>query len=173
MRPDGEFEFTKWGKEGLGDMAPLWMLKYLPNMPASHIAIYNDLRGPNNSLTMREAAGNLAIGEAFRTIQRGHANLMVAGATGTRILPMQAIHALQTEQMAAENGDPTKASRPFDKNRTGMVAGEGAGMIVLEEYRVGQGPRRDDLCRSARPRQRERGRCKDCTASATWRWSAR
>jgi 3-oxoacyl-[acyl-carrier-protein] synthase II len=83
---------------------------------------------------MREAAGNLAIGEAFRTIQRGHANMMVAGATGTRILPMQAIHALQTEQMAAENCDPTKASRPFDKGRTGMVAGEGAGMIVLEEY---------------------------------------
>jgi 3-oxoacyl-[acyl-carrier-protein] synthase II len=131
--PEGEFQYTKWGKEGLSDMAPLWMLKYLPNMPASHIAIYNDLRGPNNSLTMREAAGNLAIGEAFRTIQRGHANMMVAGATGTRILPMQAIHALQTEQMAAENCDPTKASRPFDKARTGMVAGEGAGMIVLEE----------------------------------------
>ena len=129
----GEFQFTRWGNEGLGEMAPLWMLKYLPNMPASHIAIYNDLRGPNNSLTMREAAGNLAIGEAFRTIQRGHANVMVAGATGTRILPMQAIHALQTEQMAAENCDPAKASRPFDKNRTGMVAGEGAGMIVLEE----------------------------------------
>jgi 3-oxoacyl-[acyl-carrier-protein] synthase II len=132
--PIGEFEYTRWGNEGLGEMAPLWMLKYLPNMPASHIAIYNDLRGPNNSLTMREAAGNLAIGEAFRTIQRGHANLMVAGATGTRILPMQAIHALQTEQMAAENCDPAKASRPFDKNRTGMVAGEGAGMVVLEEF---------------------------------------
>jgi 3-oxoacyl-[acyl-carrier-protein] synthase II len=129
----GEFDFRRWGNEGLGDMAPLWMLKYLPNMPASHIAIYNDLRGPNNSLTMREAAGNLAIGEAFRTIQRGHADLMIAGATGTRILPMQAIHALQTEQMATENGDPTRASRPFDKNRTGMVAGEGAGMVVLEE----------------------------------------
>jgi 3-oxoacyl-[acyl-carrier-protein] synthase II len=54
----GEFEFCRWGKEGLGEMAPLWMLKYLPNMPASHIAIYNDLRGPNNSLTMREAAGS-------------------------------------------------------------------------------------------------------------------
>jgi 3-oxoacyl-[acyl-carrier-protein] synthase II len=131
--PGGAFHFERWGKEGLGEMAPLWMLKYLPNMPASHIAIFNDLRGPNNSLTMREAAGNLAIGEAFRTIQRGHANLMVAGATGTRILPMQAIHALQTEQMAADNGDPTTASRPFDKNRTGMVAGEGAGMVVLEE----------------------------------------
>jgi 3-oxoacyl-[acyl-carrier-protein] synthase II len=134
--PDGEFDYSKWGTAGLNDMAPLWMLKYLPNMPASHIAIYNDLRGPNNSLTMREAAGNLAIGEAFRTIQRGHANQMVAGATGTRVLPMQAIHALQTEQMAAENGDPAKASRPFDKSRTGMVAGEGAGMVVIEEYEL-------------------------------------
>ncbi len=149
--PAGEFEFTRWGTEGLGDMAPLWMLKYLPNMPASHIAIYNDMRGPNNSLTMREAAGNLALGEAFRTIQRGHANLMVAGATGTRILPMQAIHALQTEQMAGtetgqtvaglseagsstSNNDPTTLSRPFDKHRTGMVAGEGAAMVILEEY---------------------------------------
>jgi 3-oxoacyl-[acyl-carrier-protein] synthase II len=135
---EGEFQFGRWGNEGLDQMAPLWMLKYLPNMPASHIAIYNDLRGPNNSLTMREAASNLAIGEAFRTIQRGHAERMVAGATGTRVLPMQAIHALQTEQMAAENCDPARASRPFDKKRTGMVAGEGAGMVVLEDLSVAQ-----------------------------------
>ncbi len=154
----GDFDFTRWGNEGLDQMTPLWMLKYLPNMPASHIAIYNDLRGPNNSLTMREAASNLAIGEAFRTIRRGHANAMVAGATGTRILPMQAIHALQTEQMAAENCDPAKASRPFDKNRTGMVAGEGAGMIVLEEFEVGESPRRNDSRRSRRLRQLERRR---------------
>jgi 3-oxoacyl-[acyl-carrier-protein] synthase II len=133
---EGEFQFGRWGDEGLDQMAPLWMLKYLPNMPASHIAIYNDLRGPNNSLTMREAASNLAVGEAFRTIQRGHADRMVAGATGTRVLPMQAIHALQTEQMAAENCNPDRASRPFDKHRTGMVAGEGAGMVVLEELAV-------------------------------------
>src|SRR4029078_5504229 len=66
-------------------------------------------------------------------IHSAQANLMVAGATGPRILPMQAIHALQTEQMAAENGDPTKASRPFDRGRTGMVAGEGSGMVGLEK----------------------------------------
>ena len=64
-------------------LTPLWLLKYLPNMPASHLAIYNDMRGPNNSLTLREASSNLAIGEAFRTIARGHADMMVAGATGT------------------------------------------------------------------------------------------
>ncbi len=131
--PGGEFQYDRWGQEGLGEMTPLWMLKYLPNMPASHIAIFNDLRGPNNSLTMREAASNLAVGEAFQTIQRGHARVMIAGATGTRVLPMQAIHAMQSEPMATADGDPTQASRPFDKNRTGMVAGEGSGMVVLEE----------------------------------------
>jgi 3-oxoacyl-[acyl-carrier-protein] synthase II len=129
----GNFDYGRWGAEGLREMTPLWMLKYLPNMPASHIAILNDLRGPNNSLTMREAAGNLAIGEAFRTIARGHANRMVAGATGTRILPMQALHALQSEQMADAALEPHVASRPFDADRTGMVAGEGAGMVILEE----------------------------------------
>jgi 3-oxoacyl-[acyl-carrier-protein] synthase II len=130
---DHSFEFKRWGRDGLGEMAPLWMLKYLPNMPASHIAILNDLRGPNNSLTMRESSGNLAIGEAFRTIQRGHADRMVAGATGTRILPLQALHAMQSEQMADANLSPHQASRPFDADRTGMVAGEGAGMVILEE----------------------------------------
>ncbi len=129
----GAFDFEEWGSDGLGQMTPLWMLKYLPNMPASHIAILNDLRGPNNSLTLREASSNMAVGEAFTTVARGHADVMLAGATGTRILPMQAIHAMQTEQLANDDCDPATASRPFDKNRLGMVAGEGAGVVVLEE----------------------------------------
>lgn len=126
------FDYVRWGGDGLDDMQPLWMLKYLPNMPASHIAIYNDFRGPNNSLTMREASGLMALGEAYRIIARGEADQMVAGATGTRVLPMQAIHAIQTEPLADLSGDPAAACRPFDKARTGMVAGEGAGMVVLE-----------------------------------------
>ena len=64
---EGEFDFSRWGGEGMTKMSPLWLLKYLPNMPASHLAIYNDLRGPNNSLTMREAAANVALGEASRS----------------------------------------------------------------------------------------------------------
>lgn len=137
----GKFEYGRWGNDGLGETEPLWMLKYLPNMPASHIAIFNDLRGPNNSLTMREAAGVMSLGEAFRTIQRGRADLMIAGATGTRLLPMQAIHVMQTEQLANEGDDPASASRPFDKHRTGMVAGEGAGMLVLESAESAQSRR--------------------------------
>lgn len=127
------FDFARWAGEGLPKMSPLWLLKYLPNMPASHIAIYNDLRGPNNSLTLREAAANLAVGEAYNVILRGHAEVMIAGATGTRIHPMKALHAAQQEELANGEVEPTKASRPFDLNRSGMVLGEGAGAVVLEE----------------------------------------
>ena len=134
---DGDFDFDRWAPEGMPLLNPLWLLKYLPNMPASHIAIYNDLRGPSNSLTLREASGHLAVGEAVVTIQRGAADIMVAGATGTRVHPMKTVHALQSEQVAlgdgAGGGDPARWSRPFDKGRSGMVLGEGAAVLVLEE----------------------------------------
>lgn len=130
---DGSFVFEKWADEGLPRMAPLWLLLYLPNMPASHIAIFNDLQGPSNSLTMRESSGHLAVGEATATIQRGKADVMLAGATGTRIHPMKTVHALQSCQVAMGDGDPASWSRPFDGGRSGMVLGEGAGVLVLEE----------------------------------------
>jgi 3-oxoacyl-[acyl-carrier-protein] synthase II len=131
--PQGEFDFDLWGSEGLPRMAPLWLLLYLPNMPASHIAIYNDLRGPSNSLTMREVSGHLAVGEAVATIKRGQADVMLAGATGTRIHPSKTVHALQSCQVATGDGDPAAWSRPFDAARRGMTLGEGAGVLVLEE----------------------------------------
>jgi 3-oxoacyl-[acyl-carrier-protein] synthase II len=130
---DGSFEFDRWASDGMPQLTPLWLLKYLPNMPGSHIAIYNDLRGPSNSLTVREASGHVAVGEATVTIQRGAADIMVAGATGTRVHPMKTVHALQTEQVAYGDGAPTRWSRPFDAHRSGMVLGEGAAVLILEE----------------------------------------
>lgn len=129
----GQFEFSQWGTRGLAKMSPLWLLKYLPNMPASHIAIYNDLRGPNNSVTLREASADLAVSQALQSIRQGRADIMLVGATGTRLHPMKIVHALQQEEVAAGNGEPSRASRPFDLNRRGMVLGEGAGALVLEE----------------------------------------
>lgn len=127
------FHFSRWGREGMTKMSPLWLLKYLPNMPASHLAIYNDFRGPNNSLTLREAAANAALGEAYQIILRGSAELMLVGATGTRLHPMKMIHAVQQEEVYLGDGDPAAASRPFDRDRRGVVLGEGAGAVVLEE----------------------------------------
>ncbi|MDX1965333.1 MAG: beta-ketoacyl-[acyl-carrier-protein] synthase family protein [Pirellulales bacterium] len=126
------FVYGKWATDAFPQLYPLWLLKYLPNMPAAHVSIFNDLRGPNNSLTQREASANLALGEAFRTIARCHADVMVAGATGTRVQPMKAIHAVQTEELAQAD-QPERAARPFDRDRTGMVLGEGAGVVILEE----------------------------------------
>lgn len=129
----GQYQFTDWAQLGLPNVQPKWLLKYLPNMPASHLAIYNDFRGPNNSLTMREAAANLAVWESLRTIQRGSADLMVAGATGTRIHPLRSVHAILQESTAEPEDEPARMSRPFDRTRTGMVLGEGAAAMVLEE----------------------------------------
>ena len=133
LGPDGNFDFGRWAVEGMPQLTPLWLLKYLPNMPASHVAIYNDMRGPNNSITLREASANLAIGEAFRTIARNSADLIVTGATGSRVHPMKFVHSITQEEVAGNGADPARASRPFDLNRSGMVLGEGAGVVVLEE----------------------------------------
>ncbi len=133
LNESGDFDFARWAKEGLPKLSPLWLLKYLPNMPASHLAIFNDFRGPNNSLTLREAAANAAVAEAFQTILRGSAEVILAGATGTRLHPMKMVHAAQQEELADGAWEPERASRPFDRDRCGMVLGEGAGAAVLEE----------------------------------------
>ncbi len=134
---DHQFVFSKWAQQGLTKVEPLWLLKYLPNMPASHVAIYNDLQGPSNSITVREASGNLSIAEAANFIWRGAADAVVAGSTGSRIQLLRTIHVSLQEQLADRQaatigGDPAKASRPFDLHRNGMVLGEGAGSLILE-----------------------------------------
>ncbi len=128
----GQFDFNCWAKEGLPAVEPLWLLKYLPNLPAAHVAIFNELRGPNNSLTSREASSNLALAEAYHTILRGHADRMLAGATGTRIHPARSVHVAMQESIA-EGNDPAQLSRPFDRARNGQVLGEGAACLLLEE----------------------------------------
>jgi 3-oxoacyl-[acyl-carrier-protein] synthase II len=133
LGPDGRFDFKRWALAGLPALNPLWLLKYLPNMPAAHLSMYNDLRGPNNSLTEREASSGLAVGEAARIIARGHADSMIAGATGTWIHPTKTVHAAMQFELANGACEPAAACRPFDLHRTGSVVGEGAGAVVLED----------------------------------------
>lgn len=134
----GEFHFEQWAEQGMPKVEPLWLLKYLPNMPASHIAIFNDLRGASNSLTLREASSNAAIAEAVTTLQRGRADIMLAGATGTRLHQLRTLHVLLQEQIAPGEDPPGESCRPFDLNRQGMVVGEGAGALVLETLESAQ-----------------------------------
>ncbi|MGB0758436.1 MAG: beta-ketoacyl-[acyl-carrier-protein] synthase family protein [Rubripirellula sp.] len=128
----GEFQFSEWGQTGKPEVNPLWLLKYLPNMPASHIAIYNDLRGPNNSITVREASAGAALSEAYSTLVRGHADALIVGSTGSRIHPLRTLHASLQEKLAANQEDPAVMSRPFDKTRDGSVVGEGAAAMICE-----------------------------------------
>lgn len=130
---DGKFRYDHWGDLGLRAMEPLWLLKYLPNMPACHIGIYAQACGPSNSLTLAEASGNSAIGEAFRIIARGHADVMVAGTTGTQLHAVKSMHAVMWDQLATSPADPARRSRPFERNRTGQVAAEGACTFILED----------------------------------------
>ena len=127
------FQFDRWGQTGLHAMEPLWLLKYLPNMPSCHISILADARGPSNSLTLNEASGNASIGEAIRIIRRGQADIMITGATGTRTASIKGIHAALQDELANYPGEPPESwSRPFEATRNGQVLGEGAGAILLE-----------------------------------------
>ena len=131
---DNRFEFENWATLGLEQMEPLWLLKYLPNMPACHIGIYADARGPNNSLTLAEASGNSVLGEALRIIQRGRADMMLSGSCGSRIHPTKSLHAALWDKLACyEDQDPTTWSRPFNSTSIGQVVGEGACTFMLEE----------------------------------------
>ncbi|MFO1064775.1 MAG: beta-ketoacyl synthase N-terminal-like domain-containing protein [Pirellulales bacterium] len=128
----GEFHIERWPTLGLPKVNPLWLLKYLPNMPNSHVAIYNDFRGPNNSLTVREASFGLSLAEAAAIIARGQADLMIVGATGTRIHPLRTMHTVLIEKLAADREDPSTTARPFSRDCDGGVIGEGAGALVIE-----------------------------------------
>jgi 3-oxoacyl-[acyl-carrier-protein] synthase II len=131
---DGTFDFDRWGEAAMAEMYPLWMLKYLPNMPACHVGIAQDARGPNNSLTLGEVSSLAAIQEAVRVLQRGHADVMIAGGTSSRIHPTIFVRS-QALQVSRRAGDPAAASRPFDADRDGLVNGEGAGVFILETRR--------------------------------------
>ncbi|MFK7767988.1 MAG: beta-ketoacyl synthase [Mariniblastus sp.] len=128
---DQDYQHDRWGEFAMREIQPLWMLKYLPNMVASHISIANDARGPSNSICQGEASGLLALIEAADLIQRGSADVIVAGGTGSQ-MALSAMLYRGTSMLSKRIHEPDKAVRPFDIDRDGMVAGEGAGALVVE-----------------------------------------
>ena len=127
----GQFDFQLWSEAIHEELHPLWLLKHLPNMAASHIAIAHDARGPNNSMVLGDVSSLLAIAEAASVIQRGWADVMLAGGTGCRLHPT-ALVARGDALLSHRADDFRSACRPFDRERDGLVNGEGAGAIVLE-----------------------------------------
>ncbi|HXV27848.1 MAG TPA: beta-ketoacyl-[acyl-carrier-protein] synthase family protein, partial [bacterium] len=129
----GCFQMEKFGREGIRSLYPLWLLKYLPNMPACHISIAHNLRGPSNTITTSSAAGTQAIGEAFRVIKRGDADLMLAGGTDSKLNPIGISRFNLLGFLSFQNHVAEKAYCPFDERRDGVILGEGSGLLMLEE----------------------------------------
>lgn len=128
---DGQFDFAQWGPRAMADIYPLWMLKYLPNMPACHIGIAQDIRGPTNAIVMGEVSSLAAVIEAVRAVDRGSVDVMIAGGASSRVHTMIWQHE-QLRQYSHRSDPPEAASRPFDAQRDGMVNGEGSGAFIVE-----------------------------------------
>jgi len=130
----GRFDIRKWGSDGMNNLTPLWLLKFLPNMLSCHVTIVHDAQAPSNTITCGEASSHLAIGEAFRTITRGAADICICGGAESKLNPMGLLRQELLRRLSGRyNGDPARACRPFDADRDGTVISEGGGLIILEE----------------------------------------
>ncbi|MFN6202725.1 MAG: beta-ketoacyl-[acyl-carrier-protein] synthase II, partial [Acidobacteriota bacterium] len=129
-----EREHTKLIEGGPGRISPFFIPASIVNLASGYVSIYHGTKGPNSATATACSSGSHAIGDSFKIIQRGDALAMICGGTEGAITPMSvggfaAMHALSTR-----NDEPQRASRPFDKDRDGFVIGEGAGILILEEY---------------------------------------
>jgi 3-oxoacyl-[acyl-carrier-protein] synthase II len=126
-------DMEKWGSQGIPNMPPLWMLKYLPNMIACHVSIMFNAQGPSNTITESDVASLLALGEAYRILTRNQADFFLVGGGESKINPLAMARQMLFQPLSRRNEEPTRACRPFDRGRDGMIFGEGAGVFVLEE----------------------------------------
>ncbi len=119
---------------GPGRLSPFMIPMLISNMASGLVSMYYDLRGPNFATCSACATANHALGEAWRTVKMGDAKIILAGGAEATIVPIGIGGFCAMRAMSTRNDDPKRASRPFDKDRDGFVMGEGAGVLVLEEY---------------------------------------
>lgn len=128
-----EREHGRLTEKGPSKVGPLFVPLMISNMAAGNISIAYGLKGKNIDVVTACATGTNAIGEAFRTIVYGDADVMIAGGTEGAVTPL-GIAGFTALTALSQSEDPAKCSLPFDKNRSGFVMGEGAGILVLEEW---------------------------------------
>jgi 3-oxoacyl-[acyl-carrier-protein] synthase II len=128
-----EEEHKKYLNGGPRRVSPFFIPQMIIDIASGHVSIKYGLKGPNYASVSACATASHNIGNAFKTIQRGDADLMISGGSEAAICPMGVAGFNAMKAISTRNDDPQKASRPFDKNRDGFVMGEGAGIVVLEE----------------------------------------
>lgn len=134
LNEEGELDLVKFTRAGLDMLNPVVELEQEPNMPVGHVASLFNAQGPNANCLTACAASNQAVGEATEIIRRGEADVMLSGGTHSMIHPFGVTGFNLLTALSTNNDDPEGASRPFDRLRDGFVLGEGAAMVVLEEY---------------------------------------
>jgi 3-oxoacyl-[acyl-carrier-protein] synthase II len=130
---DGHVDTSNFTREGVKLLHPIHEAEQEPGTPAGHLAGIFGARGPNANCLTACAASSQAIGEATEIIRRGDADVMLSGGTHSMIHPFGVTGFNLLTALSTRNDEPTRASRPFDRDRDGFILGEGAGMIVLEE----------------------------------------
>jgi 3-oxoacyl-[acyl-carrier-protein] synthase II (EC 2.3.1.41) len=120
-------------EKGVRRVSPFFIPSGISNMASGYISIEFGFKGPNSCVVTACATGTHSIGDAFKIIQRGDADIMIAGGTESAITPLGIAGFANMKALSTRNDKPQKASRPFDAERDGFVMGEGAGILVLEE----------------------------------------
>ena len=119
-------------EKGPDRVSPFFIPMIIANMASGLVSIRFGARGPNSSVVTACATGNHAIGDSFKIIQRGDADVMIAGGSEAIIIPLTIAGFCSMKAMSTRNDEPMKAMRPFDATRDGFVCGEGAGILILE-----------------------------------------
>lgn len=120
--------------QGPSRVSPFLVPYMIPDMSSGYASIHFGLKGPNTCVVTACATGVNAIGDAYHIIKRGDARAMLAGGSEAPITPIGMAGFCAMKAMSTRNDDPSRASRPFDKDRDGFVIGEGSGVLVLEDY---------------------------------------
>ncbi|MEG9433061.1 beta-ketoacyl-ACP synthase II [Terriglobus sp. ADX1] len=128
-----EREHTNLMNGGPRKVSPFFIPASIVNLAAGHVSIKYGAKGPNEATATACTTSAHAIGDAFRIIQRGDADAMIAGGAEAAITPLGVSGFANMKALSTRNDAPTKASRPWDKDRDGFVIGEGAGILILEE----------------------------------------
>ncbi len=129
-----QIDVAKFIQAGIEMLDPVGELEQEPNMPAGHLASMFNAQGPNANCLTACAASSQALGEATEIIRRGDADVMLSGGTHSMIHPFGVTGFNLLTALSTRNDEPTRASRPFDRDRDGFVLGEGSAMLVLEDY---------------------------------------
>jgi len=133
-----EREHSKYLAGGPGRISPFFIPATIVNLASGHVSIRYGAKGPNSATATACSASAHAIGDAFKIIQRGAADVMITGGTEAAITPMSVGGFAAMRALSTRNDDPEHASRPFDADRDGFIVGEGSGVVILEALEIAQ-----------------------------------